>query len=173
MAGGRNKGRPHQRTIDKINLIVRNEMANPLMSTQDIAAVVGVGPSRLAIIRTLPLYKQIRNQYMTGIVARLDDQVERNFKLGGETLKFAVPLALQGLVQQALHAKDERVKNKAINDILDRDGTFAKVSRTTLTVEETGKAASDKDNEMAQAMLKALEQKKSNNIPDPTTDTIQ
>lgn len=173
MAGGRNKGRPHQRTIDKINLIVRNEMANPLMSTQDIAALVGVGAGRLGVIRMLPLYKQIRNQYMTGIVTRLDNKVEENFKLGGETLKFAVPLALQGLVQQALHAKDERVKNKAINDILDRDGTFAKVSRTTLTVEEQGKAANDKDNEMAQAMLKALEQKKVNNSPDPTTDMIQ
>lgn len=173
MAGGRNKGRHHQRTVDKINLLVRLQLAHPLMSANDVAALAGVGAARAAIIRSLPLYKQIHSQYMTGIVLGLDSQVKDNLKLNQETLKFAVPLALQGLVQQALHAKDERVKNKAMNDILDREGSFAKVSRTSLTVEEQGKAASDKDNEMAVAMLKALDSKKTNNIPDPTTDTIQ
>ena len=173
MAGGRNKGRHHQRTIDKINLLVRLELANPLKNATEIAELAGIKLQRFSIIKTLPLYRQIHNQYMSGIVMRLDSQVSDNYKLGQETLKFAVPLALQGLVQQALNAKDERVKNKAINDILDREGSFAKVSRTTLTVEDASKAASDKDNEMAQEMLKALNTKKPIDTTDPLTDTIQ
>lgn len=174
MAGGSNRGRHHIRTIDKIHLLVRLELANPLMSSSDVAALAGIKIGRFTMMKRLPLYQQIHNQYMSGIVTRLDSQVDRNFKLGQETLKFAVPLALQGLVAQALHAKDERVKNKAMNDLLDREGSFAKVSRTSLTVTEATASATDKDNETAAQLLDALKkQKELINTPDPLTDTIQ
>lgn len=152
----------HIRTIDKMHIIVRAELANPLLSTLDLAQLIGIGPARLNMIRNIPLYRQIKNQYMTGAILRpLDQKVEKRYDVAKDTLSFAVPMAMQTLVQQALSAKDERIRNKACNDLLDRDGRFAKVKRIGLPTEDQGTGAiQDRDSldiaEM-QAALKSVQ----------------
>lgn len=179
-----NKGKHHARTIDKMHLLVRLELANPLLNVQDIAKLAGVPLGRYAIFKRLPLYQQIHNQYFSGVITRLDKRVDQNLTLTQETLKFAVPVAMQALLKQALQEKDLRVQNKACNDILDRDGHFAKVTRVGLATPEQGgvAAAVDKDNDVANALIKAMQQttKQPNNnthppsISDPTiTNTTQ
>ncbi len=105
------------------------------------------------------------------ILTVLDQNIRKNYDLSQKTLEFAVPVAMQGLVKQALTAKDERVKNKAFNDILDRDGRFAKVSRIGLPTSEQGGVAEDKDNKAVLEMLQAMQQaEKSSTNTKPATE---
>lgn len=152
----RGQSRPHIRTMDKINIIVRLELANPLLSPADIAQLAGLQPARLSLLKRHPFYKAVHNRYLTGIITDLDGKVKENLTLTQETLNFAVPVAMQKLLQQALQEKDLRVQNKACNDLLDRHGRFAKVTRIGLPTEEQGTGAEDKDNKAAIEMLKAL-----------------
>lgn len=156
-----------QKTIDRMHLIVRLELGNPLLNTSDLAKLIGVTQSSYLRIRSLPLYKQIHNQYFSGVVTRLDKKVDDKLTLTKETLEFAVPMAMQALLKQALQEKDLRVQNKAANDILDRHGRFAKVTRVGLATPEQGGAADTKDNETAQELLKALQ-----NATKPTAPSI-
>lgn len=150
----------HRRTLDKIHIMVRLELANPLLSQIDLAKLAGLPYIRYTLLKRTTVYQQIHNQYLTGVLTKLDNQVEDNLKVSSETLKFAVPLALQALVQQALQTKDLRVQNKACNDILDRDGHFAKVTRVGLATPDQGGVANEKDNQIASELIKALEANK-------------
>lgn len=151
------KGKVHKRTIDKIHLIVRMELAHPLKHQLEIAMLCGLSPVRYSLLKRSKEYLQIHSQYLSGVLTKLDNQVEENLKLSSETLKFAVPIALQNLVAQALQTKDLRVQNKACNDLLDRDGHFAKVTRVGLATPDQGGVANDKDNEVASELIKALQ----------------
>lgn len=161
----------HHRTIDKMHIIVRAELANPLLSTVDLGALIGLSVVRLNTIRNLPLYRQIKNQYMTGTILRpLDQKVEKRYDVAKDTLSFAVPMAMQTLVQQALSAKDERVKNKACNDILDRDGRFAKVTRIGApTKEQDPGKVQDRDSKDIAEMQAALSSVQAGAVAGPPT----
>lgn len=166
----------HKRTIDKVHIMVRMELANPLLNQIALAQLCGIPYGRFAIIKRSALYAAIHNQYMTGVLTKLDHQVEDNLKLSSETLKFAVPIALQNLVAQALQTKDLRVQNKACNDLLDRDGHFAKVTRVGLATPDQGGVANDKDNKVAGELIAALGKVNTPapSIQDPpVTDTTQ
>jgi len=165
----------HQRTVDKMHILIRLELANPLLNSSDIAKLAGIGIGRFAMMKRLPLYQQLHNQYLSGVITRLDTKVDKNLTLTQETLKFAVPMAMQKLLQQAMQEKDLRVQNKACNDLLDRDGHFAKVRRVGLASPEQGGvgAADAKDNELAATLLQAMKNQ-SPSINDPAiTDTKQ
>lgn len=168
-----NRGKHHLRTIDKMHILIRLELANPLLSSTDIAKLAGIGIGRFGLLKRTALYQQIHNQYMTGLVNRLDTKVDKNLTLTQETLHFAVPLAMQALLKQALQEKDLRVQNKACNDLLDRDGHFAKVRRLGLATKEQGgvSAADAKDNDVANELIKAMTNNQSPNISDPPITT--
>lgn len=157
--------KPHQRSLDKINLLVRMELLNPQMSSTQIALLCGITLNRFSILKRTPEYQRVHNAYMTGLLTDIDLKVKSNYELEQGTLDMAVPIALQGLVQQALNSKDERVKNKAFNDILDRHGRFAKVSRVGLPTSEQGGVASDKDNAAVDELVKALKAAPPNTKP--------
>jgi hypothetical protein len=152
---GRKRG-THSRTLEKINIIIRLRLANPAMTLTDIAKLVGLSPVRMSIVMKSPEYNRLSNHYLTGIYHGLDQQVKSQLHGAGETLKLAVPVAMSELLKEVLHAKDERVRNKAANDILDRDGHFAKVSRVGVSVETDPSAINKKDQEMAGVFLKAI-----------------
>jgi hypothetical protein len=113
---------------------------------------------------------------MTGLLTNFDTKIKNGYNISQETLEFAVPIAMQGLVKQALTAKDERVKNKAFNDILDRDGRFAKVSRIGTPTAEQGGIADDKDNRAVLEMINALKNNHPNgggaSLPNPPAPSI-
>ncbi len=164
---GKIRGKIHTRTLDKIHLIVRMELANPLLNALDIAKLVGLKPTRYSILKMSTIYRQVHNQYLSGVLSSLDVQVKETLNMTQETLKFAVPVAMQALLKQALQEKDLRVQNKACNDILDRDGHFAKVTRIGMATEEQGGVANKKDNEIAGALVEALR-----NIQKPGAVTV-
>jgi hypothetical protein len=114
---------------------------------------------------------------MTGVLQDMDSLVKDSYTGTQKSLSFVVPMAMQTLVQQAMHAKDERIRNKACNDLLDRDGRFAKVTRIGLPTGDQGGVAEDKDNRAVADMVKALSTVPNNTgakIEDePITDQVQ
>ena len=172
--------RPHLRTLDKINLLIRMELDNPLLSSTQIAELCGLTIQRFSVLKSSPYYSKIHNQYMTGLVTDLDSNIKKRYAESQQTLQFAVPVAMQVLLKQALQTKDERVRNKAANDILDRDGRFAKATRQTLDIHSSNTIAESKDNDAVLELIKALESVKQNTNPTPAladiatlTDTTQ
>jgi hypothetical protein len=164
--------KPRQRTVDKINLLVRLEFANPLMNSTAIAALCGLSIHQFSVLKKTPTYQAIHNVYSTGLFTSLDLKISDGYVSAQNTLAFAVPIALQGILNQALNAKDERVKNKAYNDILDRDGHFAKVSRIGAATPEQGGVAEDKDNKAVMEMISAMRTgQQSTNKPPASIDT--
>jgi hypothetical protein len=147
----------HQRTIDKITILVRMELAAPHLTPSEICKVVGIRDlSRLSILKKSPYYLILKNQQMTGIITDLNGKIKSRYDTTKDTLDYAVPIAMQGLLNQALNSKDERVRNKAYNDILDRDGRFAKVKRIGLPTQDQGGVTNPKDNEEAAELIQAL-----------------
>jgi asparagine synthetase B (glutamine-hydrolysing) len=127
-----------------------------MLSSTDVAKLCGISINRFSVLKSSPYYQKIHNQYMTGILTMLDSNIKNGYVISQQTLEFGLPIAMQGLIKQALTAKDERVKNKAFNDILDRDGRFAKVSRIGLTTSGEAGVAEDKDNRAVLEMIQAL-----------------
>lgn len=163
----------HTRTIDRIHLLVRLELANPMLSSTDIAKLCGLSIFRFSILKRSPYYQQVHNQYMTGICTDLDVAVKENLNMTQKTLDMAVPVAMQNLFKQAMQEKDLRVQNKACNDLLDRHGRFAKVTRVGLPTAEQGGVAEDKDNKAVNDMLKAIKAAEININTEPLTETTQ
>lgn len=156
MAKNRGVRKPRQRTIDRINLLVRLELANPLMNSTQVAELCGLSINQFSVLKKTREYQAIHNVYTTGVYSNLDVKVRDIYNNAQNTLEIAVPMAMQEIFKQALNAKDERVRNKACNDILDRDGHFAKVSRIGMATTEQGGVADDKDNKAVLEMMNAL-----------------
>lgn len=142
-------------TIQKMHMIVRLRQAYPALTLGEIGKLVGLSQWRMHVISSTPIYQQIQSQYITGLVTSLDTKVKDRYGLVQETLEFAVPIAMQNLLQQAMQDKDKKLQNKACNDLLDRHGRFAKVSRMDVKNESTV-AGEVSDNEAAMLLVKAL-----------------
>lgn len=160
----------HQRTIDRIHILVRLRLGNPLLSDVEVAALVGLSLNRYSIIKATPVYSQIKNSYMTGLLTSLDHKVNTSLNLTQETINIAVPVAMQKLLSQIIQDKDLRVQNKACNDILDRHGRFAKVTRIGTATPEQNGVADEKDNKAVDEFVKALS--KVPTITSPETPNI-
>lgn len=144
----------HSRTVDKIHIAARLELANPNLNLGDIARMVGISQSSFSLLRKTKIYGDIKQQYLLGILTPLNNQISDTYKTGRETLNLSVPVALQNLYALALNAKDERVKLKASMEILDREGRHAKVSRIGMAAPEQN-VATDEDNEEASSLIAA------------------
>jgi hypothetical protein len=97
---------------------------------------------------------------MTGLVSSLDVNVREQYNMTKKTLEFAVPIAMQAILKQALQEKDLRIQNKACNDLLDRHGSFPKVTRQSVEVQDHRGIAEDKDNRAVREMIEALDKMK-------------
>lgn len=146
------------------------ELAYPTYSSTIIAQMCGLNIQRFSVLKASPYYRRIHQAYTTGILTDLDTLVKQNYEISKSTLDMGVPIAMQALFKQAMQEKDLRVQNKAANDILDRHGRFAKVTRVGLPTDEQGKGVAEvKDNKAVVDMLNAL--KNATNQPPATIDT--
>lgn len=146
------------RTMDKMHLLIRAELANPMMSSTEVAALCGLSIWKFSVLKATPMYRQLHNTYMTGLLSSYDNKVNDAVGLTQETMNLAIPVAMQKLVAQMIQDKDMKIQNKACNDLLDRHGRFAKVKRVGAPTDEQGRGiAEDKDNKAVSEMLKMLE----------------
>lgn len=155
--------RAHTKTIDRIRIAIRLQLLNLGMSDAAIAQHLGMSQTSYSILKKTKLYIQFHSQYMTGILAPLDVEIQNTYPDNRKILDSAVPTALENLVHYAAQKVDKKLSFEASKEILDRQGMYAKVSRMGAAMPEQGGVATPKDNESAGELIKALAKAKKDN----------
>ncbi len=177
--------KPHERTITKILVAIRVEMQNLGTTAPAIAQLLGITLASYIRLKSLPIYKQLQLQYLTGVLAPMDNNILETYNYQRRVLNSAVPTALENLVRHAAQQVDKKLNFEASKEILDRHGMHAKVSRQGLALPEQGGIAAQEDNDAANALIKNLAKAKKESsiiaseiIPptiedDPITNEVQ
>ena|ERR1700744_6221531 len=106
-----------------------------VFSDGDIARQIGITQVTLSVLKQTPEFKSKMIELQTGVIAQTDLEVRESYEFQREEIKSMVPLALMRLRTLAL-SKNENIAYKAATEILDRDGDHAKVSRSSVTIED-------------------------------------
>lgn len=127
------KGRQWRRLIriEKAALLT----SKGIFSNDQIAMHIGVHPQTLIYLKQTPEFKARMIALQTGIVEQHDIAIREDEEYQRQELKSMVPLALMKMRELAM-SSNQQVAYRASQDILDREGTHAKVSRTAIDVKE-------------------------------------
>lgn len=125
----------------RIERAVRLELAG--LSIYDIAAHLGITVPGLTYVRQSSYYKAKRQELLTGVISEYDRIVREDTEsLRGE-LKQMLPTALLTLrnaivAGNAIGAShvEKKLAFEASKEVMDREGTIAKVSRTSISVND-------------------------------------
>lgn len=170
------KKRLHEKTIDKMQIAARIEMANLGMTDDAIAMHLGVRVAVFRRLKKVKMYQQIKSQLLTGILAPLDEDLNNNYNVNKRRLASAVPMALENLMALASQKVDKGLQLKASQDLLDREGSFAKVSRQNVTVVDKNQASTPEDDAVAAEILHAARSSNNNKVDidgEPLTNKVQ
>ena len=148
------KGKHHVRTIDRIRVICRLEIGNFGMSSAEIAKHVGMSLTSYSILKKTKIYQAIKNQYLTGVLSELDQDIVENIPIQRKILSQGVPVALENLLALASQKVDKKLQFEASKEILDRHGAHAKVSRIGAPTIEQG-VGNPKDAAVADEVIKS------------------
>jgi hypothetical protein len=160
----------HQKTIDRIRIAIRLQMQNLGLPDSAIAKHLGMTQTSYSILKKTKIYQQFHSQYMTGILAPIDNEIHNTYNENRKILDSAVPQALENLVFLAAQKVDKKLMFEASKEVLDRQGQYAKVSRMGAALPEQGGVAGKADNDSATELIKALAEAKRNNTGTNVTD---
>lgn len=132
---------------------VRLEAA--LYKDPEIAAFLKMTPAGLAQMKMDPEYDIMRMQVASGVASSAEEELLKDQEYKYEQLRNLVPQALTNLFDLA-RSQNEHIKLKATSEILDREGTIAKVSRIGFAMPEQGGVATTIDNEIASNLTNLL-----------------
>jgi hypothetical protein len=126
------------RKLRRYETIVRLENAGFTLTM--IAGMLTISKHRLAYIMKQPDYLIARTKITHGIILDQDSQLDLIKEQGKELLKQCLPAALQVLaneLQSPGSTLAERKHKVALaQDLMDREGTFAKVSRSEVKLDD-------------------------------------
>lgn len=142
----------------KWELAIRFMLKNPNAKMPEVAQHVGVAEQTLAQWKVDPEWTNLHNQITTGILSSIDADLAEDITHQRLTLKRLVPTAIQNLADLALQSANPSIKLKASQEILDRDGNFAKVARVGLAMQGQGGVSDQKDDDVSRALLESLAQ---------------
>ena len=130
----------HQyKTIVRIDKLVSFDIfkaSNPTggLSDAEIAKAMGTSERYIQQIRKKPFYLKRRMERTTGIALNNDFTVEQTVALNRKVLKEMMPVALRVIADQLQTIPqtldDKKHIAKIALEVLDREGTFPKISRT-------------------------------------------
>src|ERR1700744_5501383 len=106
-----------------------------IYSDGDIARQIGITQVTLSVLKQTPEFQSKMIELQTGVIAETDREVRSTYEFQREELASMVPVALMKLRSLAL-SKNENIAYKAATEILDRHGDHAKVSRSSVTIED-------------------------------------
>lgn len=117
--------------------------ATGLFSNEQIATFMGVHVQTLIYIKARPEYQAMRMAHTTGVLNNLTNEARLIVDNQVEELRDLVPTALRtlrdtlvrGNAAGASHA-DRKLAFEASREVFDREGTFAKVQRAEITVND-------------------------------------
>lgn len=141
----------------KWELAIRFQLKNPNAKQSEVAKHIGVTTVTLSQWQADPDWQDLHNQIVTGILSHVDEDLAEDVTQQRLTLKRLLPVALQNLAAFATQDSNPQLKFKATQEILDREGNHARVTRMGLPTEQQGGVAGSIDNEVASKLIEALQ----------------
>ena len=131
--GSKNKGTAWKRMlrIEKAAILT----SKGIFSNEQIAAFIGIHTQTLILLKATPEFKARMISLQTGIIDQNSEAVRLDTEFQTQELRAMVPIGLQKL-RELMLSGNPHVALKATQDVLDREGTHAKVSRTAIDVKE-------------------------------------
>jgi hypothetical protein len=102
----------------------------------EIASMMGIHVQTLVYLKQTPEFKNRIIQMQTGVIAHNNVEIEQDLEYQKQALGEMVPMALMKLRELAM-SNNQAIALKASQDILQRQGDHAIVSRTSIKVEKT------------------------------------
>jgi hypothetical protein len=136
----------------------------------EIARQIGITPVTLSVLKQTSEFKTRMIEHQTGIISENDLEIRQSLEYQQEELKEMVPMALQRLKTLML-SKNDRVALSATQEVLDRQGDHAKVSRSSVTIEDkTDTTAADAVATDILGILRGQPETKTPNITETMTE---
>lgn len=148
-----NPGNRQYKTIIRIEKAVRLEQLQ--IPHDDIARHLGMTPTALSALKATDEYIAARTTVLTGVLSQLDAELGEDISYLREKVRTYVPAALQVLVRNLNHP-DAKIAQAAADDLLDRDGRMAKVTRVGLPDEDQGGIGPKVDTSVADGLISTL-----------------
>jgi len=147
----------------RVRMLRAARLEAALYKDPEIAAFLNLSLAGLAQMKADPEYAAIRMQVLTGVVSDAEKELIRDTEYKHELLRDLVPAALRNLFDLA-NSQNESIKLKATAEILDREGTMAKVSRIGLATADQGGIGNSIDDETAANLVTALNNLKNQRV---------
>jgi hypothetical protein len=128
------------RSYLRMEIVARLE-ATGMYSNDQIAHFIGVHVQTLIYMKARPEYQRMRISFATGVLDTVDKDVRLEMDNQIAELKDMVPFALRTLRDTLIRGNssdstlaERKLALEASRDVMDREGTFAKVSRAEVKV---------------------------------------
>jgi hypothetical protein len=102
-------------------------------SNEQIANHLGCTAQTIVLIKQLPEFHAKMIEVMSGVTSVYDQDLRQDTDNAREELKSMVPSAMM-VIRNALLSKNENLRTKAAFEVLDREGTMAKVSKSSVAL---------------------------------------
>jgi hypothetical protein len=120
-----------QKRARKLELIARLTADPAGYTNEQIANHLGCTTQTVVLIRQLPEYQAKQIEVATGVTSLYDQDLRENVDNMRDELKSMIPMSLMQL-RNGLVSKDERIRIKAALEVMDREGTLARVSKSSV-----------------------------------------
>lgn len=117
----------------KIEKIARLSLDPVGYTNEQIANHVNCSAQTVVLIRQLPEYHAKMMEVMSGVTSAYDQELRTDTDNAREELKSMVPSAMMQ-IRNALLSKNENIRVKAAFEVLDREGSMAKVSKSSVAL---------------------------------------
>lgn len=119
----------------KLEAIARLSADPAGYSVEQIANILGCSTQTVILIRQLPEYHAKMIEIASGVVSAYDRNLRSSVENMREELRSMVPSSMM-VIRNALHGRyGAQIQYRAATDVLDREGTNAKVSKSSVSHE--------------------------------------
>lgn len=122
------------------------------------------------MLRRTPEYIAIRAEVNTGVISTEDQHLREDIANVREELREMVPAALLALRDTLLDKSNPKLRFEAAKEMLDREGTLAKVSRSEIKLKD--EVDHSKHDAIALDLLAALQQSTNMDVTDSIEDFV-
>lgn len=138
----------------KIERIARLSLDPAGYSLEQIANAMGCHKQTVVYIRQLPAYHAKMLELSSGILSAHDAELRTDIDNMRSELRSMVPSSMMVIRDALLNKRNPNLQFKAALEIMDREGTLAKVSKTSVQVET--KPAMEVDATVASNLMQLL-----------------